>query len=55
MNDDMIKRILIEERRKERSMQRIEDTREWIEGALCWISWAALGYMLFWLTPMITG
>lgn len=55
MSDNEIRQILIEERRKERAMQKREEVRELVEGALCWISWAALGYILFALGPIIAG
>ncbi len=55
MSNNEIRQILIEERRKERAIQKREEIRELAGDALCWISWAALGYMLFVFGPLIAG
>ena len=47
MSDNEIRKILIERKRKETLMQRREAARELIGDALCWICWAALGYIMF--------
>lgn len=55
MSDNEIRQILIEERRKERARQKREEAIEIVESALCWISWAVLGYILFAIGPIIAG
>lgn len=50
MTDEQIRQILAERKRQERAellQQRREDIKESIEGAVAWLCWAALGYMMF--------
>ncbi len=47
MSDNEIREILIEKRKQARREQKRDAIKENIEDALCWICWAALGYMMF--------
>ena len=46
MTDEQIRQILIDEKRKERKMQRRAEVLEMIEGIIGWSSLFVIGFML---------
>lgn len=47
MSDNEIRKLLIEERKQERRIQREIEIEETVRDAAAWLCWGALGFVMF--------